>query len=720
MAKKRVSLSTKFSISVAIVILCVVALAVNLTAYFFSQYCIDTFYNSAETALTEFSDSISMFFEAKETELNVFADSDQVRAADETIHSFAKENGDIQILSYKKSATEEEIRKLCKIFAQNDDAIAEIYIGTRWGGYATNFDGSMSGGYDPRVRGWYETANKGDGKVMLTDAFASTVGATVVGVTRSVYDKKGEFVGNASIEVSLETLTDILDGMKIGKDSFFMMIQRDGTILADTGIRKTNFQNVSDINIPELKDFFYGTEKDGRVTIPNGNYKSYFTKKVQNEKTGYQIIALCPYDTVYATFYTTLNTTVTICVIVALLIALGTAILTRKVIRPLKTIRNNLSDSAEQIAQGKANLTQRISINSKNEIGDVAESFNVYSEKLQDIIKNIKQTKVSLNEAGGKLKNSTSETMAAITQIAASIEEVGKNLTAQNDGVSQTADNVKRILSSIASLEQLVSSQAESVQGASTAVEQMIGNIGEVNRSVEKMAESFGKLEADAQSGAKTQEELQQQITEIDKQSKLLNEANQVIASIAEQTNLLAMNAAIEAAHAGEAGKGFAVVADEIRKLSETSSTQSKTIGEQLKHIQNTIGTVVTATQKGVQGYAHLASEIHETDSLVQQIKGAMTEQQAGSKQITEALHGMNDSTTQVRSASKEMTNDSRAIMNEISILQSSSTSMQQGMSEMTNSAGKINQMGNTLSEISQLMEDSISAMGQQVDQFEV
>ena len=227
-------------------------------------------------------------------------------------------------------------------------------------------------------------------------------------------------------------------------------------------------------------------------------------------------------------------------------------------------------------------------------------------------------------------------------------------------------------------------------------------------------------LESDAQTGAKTQEELLSQISEIENQSKLLSEANAVIASIAEQTNLLAMNAAIEAAHAGEAGKGFAVVADEIRKLSETSSGQSKTIGEQLSRIQNSIGTVVNATQKGVEGYTHLSNEIHETDSLVRQIKAAMTEQQAGSSQITSALHGMNDSTHQVKSASKEMADNSRTIMSEITILQSSSTSMQQRMEEMSMSTRKINQMGSTLSEISDLMEDSITKMGKQVDQFEV
>ena len=720
MNKKRLSLSTKFSFGVAVIILVMVAISSVTTGFFFYKNSLANFYDSAETALSEFSYSISMFFSAKEVELNVFSETDEVKNADETIHSFVNETGPIQILEYKKSPTEEAIRKVCKSFAGNDSDIAEIYIGTKWGGYATNFDSSMNGGYDPRKRGWYETATKGNGKVMITDAFASTVGATVVGITKSVYDKSGDFIGNSSIEVSLETLNTILEAMNLGAGSFFMMIQEDGTVLADTGTRKCNFQNVAEINIPDLEKFLGASKKDGIITVSDGNYHTYFVEKITNPKTGYQIVAFCPKETVFAAFYQTLNTTIIICMILGVIIALGTALVTQKVIRPLRIIQDNISENANQIAEGRADLTKRISIKSKNEIGDVAESFNVFSEKLQEIIGSMKQTKLSLSEAGDTLNNSTNEAMAAITQINANINTMNNNLGSQTESVSQTTESINKILTRIRSLEELVMIQSQAIQGASGIVEQMIGKIIEVNQSTDRMVASFRKLETDAESGVQTQSELKEKIGEIENQSKLLSEANSVIASIASQTNLLAMNAAIEAAHAGEAGKGFAVVADEIRKLSETSSTQSKTIGEQLKRIQNTISTVVDTTQRGVNSYANLANEIHETDTLVRQIKEAMTVQQADSVQITESLHGMNESSQEVQNASKEMSQDSRVIMDEIGRLQNETASMKQGMSEMSASASKINAVGNSLSTISKLMEDSISKMGMQVDQFEI
>ena len=401
---------------------------------------------------------------------------------------------------------------------------------------------------------------------------------------------------------------------------------------------------------------------------------------------------------------------------IALFVAILVIIfIVRTITKPIR----GMVPAIQQLAEGdfSGSIT-----NSKacTEINDVMESLSTFSDVMKESLASMKESKISLAQAGESLKNGTADTAEAITQILENIQSMDGNLKHQNSSVSQTAASVNQILSNIRALETLVEKQAEVVQQASSAIEQMIGNIGEVNRSVDKMADSFGVLAQNAESGAATQTALQNQIGEIEEQSKLLNEANTVIASIASQTNLLAMNAAIEAAHAGEAGKGFAVVADEIRKLSETSTSQSKTIGDQLKRIQETINAVVISTQKGVNDYTHLANEIHETDTLVRQIKAAMTEQQTGSAQITGALSRLNDSSAEVQKASQEMTQGSRVIMDEVGTLQDETRAMGTSMSDMSASAAKINSTGSALSEISALMENSITEIGRQIDQFEV
>ena len=717
MRKNKISITTIFSVMAIIITLSVVAISSATTAVFFSKECVDNFYLSAETELSEFSDSISMFFGAKEIELNVFAESEQVKAADNTIHSFVNEVGDIQILGYEKSPTEEKIRSVCKSFAKSDSDIAEIYLGTKWGGYATNFDSSMSGGYDPRKRGWYVTATKGNGKVMITDAFASTVGATVVGITRCAYDRSGSFIGNASIEVSLDTLTKILGRLNFGKDSFVMMVQKDGTILADTSPAKNNFKNISEINIPELEKALQDHSRSGQIKI-GGN--AFFTHYVNNPKTAYQIIALCPDYTVYKAFRRTLNSIIAICAFLTILVAIVSAFVTRRIMKPLKTIRNGIIEFADQIAAGNADLGTRVVIKSKNEIGDVADGFNVFSEKLQDIIKNMKQSKDSLIGAGHLLKNGTADTASAIAQIANATSGVEESISAQSASVEQTSGQIHSVIENINDLERLVGNQSTVVQEASGAIEEMISNISEVKRSVDNMAQSFEAIAGEAESGEKTQMELQAKINEIEEQSKLLNEANSVIANIAEQTNLLAMNAAIEAAHAGDTGKGFAVVADEIRKLSETSSAQSKTIGEQLNRISENIAAVVQATQRGVQGYAQLANEIQKTDGVVRKIKDSMDQQENGSVKITDSLRDMNSTAQQASKSSKKMADESQEIMSQIMALQDKTNSMKRSMNEMNQNAEKIKDAGATLSDISSVMEKSIGEIGSQIDQFKV
>lgn len=295
-------------------------------------------------------------------------------------------------------------------------------------------------------------------------------------------------------------------------------------------------------------------------------------------------------------------------------------IVQRKVVKPLQSLAGRMQD----IARGEGDLTRRAEVHGKDEIDEVASWFNVFIERIEQIVRSVAFNAHQLDQAAAELAHSARETA---TQAAEQQDQATRISTAMNE--MSTA--VREISETTQNAAEDARKAEESAHAGGDTTRATVDSIREV-------------LEANQATSAK--------IEELGRSSGAIEKIVHVIDDIAAQTNLLALNASIEAARAGEHGRGFAVVAGEVRRLAERTSVATKEINETVHAIQTGTTEAVEAMRSSM---SHVETGVESARSAGESIESIIKGAESVQKMVT-----------QIASAATEQSYSTQSVNNNV------------------------------------------------------
>ncbi|MBY8318368.1 methyl-accepting chemotaxis protein [Vibrio fluvialis] len=467
--------------------------------------------------------------------------------------------------------------------------------------------------YDPRTRPWYQDAMANSGLV-LTEPYQDFDGSIVVSFAKAF---RGSRQGVLAADLTVTNLIKQVLSIKLDNNGFAFLVDGNNKIVAYQD-EKLSQKPLTELN-PQLSaqtmQRLAAADHASQIQWPSRDDQLIYVSKIAG--TNWLLGIVVDHGMAYASVSDQITFTSIATLILYVLIALASTWVVNRLLQPLQV----LSSALQELSRGEGDLTQRVNIERKDEIGELAEKVNQFISQMQTMLKDIVEHSHSLSSQAQHAKSLSIQSTDRVKR--------------QQDDVNQIATAIHEMSATAAEVASHAELTANASQASASACEEGQSVIGKNRQAIIDLANQVTNAAS--------------VIRELESNAQSINQILSTIQGIAEQTNLLALNAAIEAARAGDQGRGFAVVADEVRVLSQRTHGSTEEIRTMIETLQRN-------TQQAVESMESSTSLADNSVEYAQQAQDSLAS-------ITQAITEINDMALQIASAAEEQ----RAVSEDIS-----------------------------------------------------
>lgn len=526
------------------------------------------------------------------------------------------------------------------------------------GGFQLTYFGDSSGkmtdsdpsidrtGYDPRTRPWYKQALLQSSTVITKPYLDTAFNQLVVSIAKTT--QSGVVAG----DLSIEALVDSVNTMSLPADGYAIMMHKDGTVIAYKDARKV-MADITRIDSKINHQLILSNSQNGEFTPVyfenEGREKLVWGENINN--TDWQLLFVLDKQTLEAPLISLLLTQLVLVAVALLLSVLAISWLLGVLLAPLSRVSQALST----IADGNGDLTQRITVDTQDEVGVLADSFNRFVSSQHELISHIRQLATDLDFDAEK---SLITNQSSVSELQRQQQEVAMVATAVTEMASATHEIAANAENTATASQQ----SAQSSREGKLLVDKTRNTINSLAGEIDQTTTVIGELSLHAQA---------------------ISSILTTIQEIAEQTNLLALNAAIEAARAGEQGRGFAVVADEVRVLSRRTQNSTAEIYTTIETLQNTTKKAVSLMDSS-KGYANnsvddvnaAAHALEEITLAVNEISDMAGQIAVAAEEQTQVTNEITRNTVAIKDVTDEITTSATAHLSQAEVLKDRATDL--------------------------------------------